>query len=53
MGITSTTYVNFDSNPESLAKFAYFQHIVEAGFAWVDYKDYLKIANENALSGGF
>jgi hypothetical protein len=42
MNIEPDTELKFESNPEQLATFAYAMHIVEAGFAWVEYGEYLK-----------
>ena len=41
--------MNFDSDPETLAKFAFAIHVMEAGFAWIDYSEFLSRAKTEAL----
>jgi len=50
LGIGANTPMNFDSNPETLAKVAFVIHTMEAGFAWIDYSEFLTSAKANALA---
>jgi len=46
LGIDPDARIEFKNDPYMLACFAYAQHIVEAGFAWIDLTDFEDYANK-------
>ena len=46
MGVPETQGLNLTTNAQNLASLAYYMHIHEAGFAWVEFDLFLKWAKE-------